>query len=83
MPTKTTLYLNSESTFDWHAEQWAAPINFGLNQMVKIGDQPLQVAAGGRYWSDAPVAELVVFKVQLENAHHFVLSFAIVLGIVP
>lgn len=52
--TKTTFYLNSESTFDWQAEQWIAPINFGVNQMVKIGDQPLQVGIGTRYWLDAP-----------------------------
>ncbi len=50
---KTSWYLNSESTFDWQAEQWAAPINFGANQMVKIGDQPLQVGIGTRYWLDS------------------------------
>jgi hypothetical protein len=54
LPTKTTLYLNSESTFDWNAEQWLAPINFGANQMLKIGNQPLQVGIGGRYWLDSP-----------------------------
>lgn len=52
--TKTTFYLNSESTFDWQAEQWAAPINIGANQMLKIGDQPLQVGIGARYWLDTP-----------------------------
>lgn len=54
LPTKTTLYLNTESTYDWNAGQWAAPINFGANQMLKIGEQPLQVGIGGRYWLDAP-----------------------------
>ena len=51
--SKTSWYLNSESTFDWRSEQWSAPINFGANQMVKIGDQPLQVGIGARYWLDS------------------------------
>ena len=51
--SKTSWYLNSESTFDWRSEQWSAPINFGANQMVKIGDQPLQVGIGTRYWLDS------------------------------
>lgn len=54
LPTKTTLYLNSESTYDWNSGVWSAPINFGANQMLKIGEQPLQVGIGGRYWLDSP-----------------------------
>lgn len=53
-PTKTTLYLNSESTYNWQASQWSVPINLGANQMLKIGEQPLQVGIGARYWLDNP-----------------------------
>ncbi|WP_377178614.1 transporter [Rubritalea tangerina] len=54
LPSKTTLYLNSESTYDWNSSTWSAPINFGANQMLKIAGQPLQVGIGGRYWLDSP-----------------------------
>jgi hypothetical protein len=26
---KTTLSLNTKSTYDWHNDQWSVPINFG------------------------------------------------------
>ncbi len=54
--TKTTFTLNSESTYDWEVEQWSVPINFMVNQMVRIGNQPLQVGVGARYWADAPAS---------------------------
>ena len=52
--TKTSIYLNPESTYDWQGDQWIAPINFGANQRVKICGQPLQVGLGARYWLDSP-----------------------------
>jgi hypothetical protein len=52
--TKTTLGLNTESTYDWEAEQWSVPVNFTVNQLLKVGDQLLQVGGGVRYWADAP-----------------------------
>ncbi|WP_018970209.1 hypothetical protein [Rubritalea marina] len=53
-PTKTSIYLNTESTYDWQSEQWSAPINLGANQMLNIAGHPLQVGIGARYWLDAP-----------------------------
>jgi len=52
--TKTTLSLNTESTYDWEHEHWTVPINFNVNQMLKIGDQLLQVGGGLRYWAESP-----------------------------
>ncbi len=53
-PTKTTLALNTESTYDWEADEWSVPINFNVLQLAKIGPQIFQVGVGARYWADSP-----------------------------
>lgn len=53
-PTKTTLTLNSETTYDWQNDEWTVPINFFVSQLFKIGDQPVQAFAGARYYVDKP-----------------------------
>jgi hypothetical protein len=53
-PTKTTISLNTEATYDWQAEQWSIPINLVVNQLLKIGELPLQLGAGVRYWAESP-----------------------------
>jgi hypothetical protein len=52
--THTTFSMNTESTYDWESEEWSVPINFMVKQMLKIGRQPVQIAAGVRYWVDSP-----------------------------
>ena len=52
--TKTTLSLNSESTYDWSNRQWSVPVNAGVYQMLKVGDQIMQAGVGARYWADSP-----------------------------
>ncbi len=52
--TKTTLSLNTESTYDWEAEEWSIPVNFVVTQLLKVGKLPVQVGAGVRYWADSP-----------------------------
>jgi len=52
--TKTTLSLNTESTYDWEAKEWSVPVNFLVNQMLKIGKLPFQLGVGARYWVDHP-----------------------------
>ena len=53
-PTATTFSLNVESTYDWNSEQWRVPINSGVAQILRIGDQLVQVGAVARYWADGP-----------------------------
>ena len=53
-PTKTTLALNVESTYDWEANMWSVPVNLTAMQMLKIGSQMMQVGGGVRYWADSP-----------------------------
>jgi hypothetical protein len=52
--TKTTLGLNTESTYDWEGEEWSVPVNASIAQMFKIGPQIMQLTLGARYWADSP-----------------------------
>jgi hypothetical protein len=52
--TKTTFGLNTESTFDWNEDEWSVPINFTVQQLLKIGPLPVQIGVGARYWADSP-----------------------------
>jgi hypothetical protein len=46
--------VNSESTYDWKNEQWTVPINDFVQQLLRIGGQPLTLQVGYRYYADAP-----------------------------
>jgi hypothetical protein len=52
--TLTTFGVNTESTYDWKSEEWSVPVNFMVTQMLKVGNQPLTLQAGARYWADSP-----------------------------
>jgi hypothetical protein len=54
--THTTFNLNTESVYDWEAEQWSVPLNFQVSQLLKIGGQPISIGAGVRYWAESPDA---------------------------
>ena len=49
-----TLSLNTESTYNWDEDQWTVPINLGVSQVFKVGDQMLSAQIGGRYYVEAP-----------------------------
>jgi len=49
----TTFAVNSESTYNWKTQDWAVPIHLIVKQMVKVGEQRLQLEAGARYWADS------------------------------
>lgn len=53
-PHATTFTVNAESSYDWHSEQWTIPVNFVVSQVVKLGNQPMQLFAGARYYADKP-----------------------------
>jgi hypothetical protein len=50
----TTISLNAETSYDWIADQWTVPINLGVSQVFKIGDQALSFQVGGKYHAEAP-----------------------------
>jgi len=53
-PKATSFTLNTESTYDWDADQWSVPINLLVAQVTRIGSQRVQFGVGARYWADAP-----------------------------
>ncbi len=52
--TSTSFTVNTESTYDWRADQWTIPLNFMVAQVFKIGDQPMSVQFGARYYAERP-----------------------------
>jgi hypothetical protein len=52
--TYTTFAANTESTYNWQAEQWTVPLNFSVQQLVKIGKQPIAFQFGYRYYAQRP-----------------------------
>jgi len=52
--TYTTFSLNTESLYDWKNSQWTVPINFSIGQMIKIGNLPISLELGYRYYVEKP-----------------------------
>jgi len=56
--THTTFTLNTESTVNWNNTpgdaKWTIPLNFQVSQILKIGNQPISIGVGGRYYADSP-----------------------------
>ena len=46
--------LNTETSYDWEREQWTVPINAFAQQLLKVGQQPIALQLGGRYYADGP-----------------------------
>ncbi|MDC3405129.1 transporter [Luminiphilus sp.] len=44
---------NTESTYNWDSKDWSVPINVGANQLMKFGNQLMQIGGGVRYWADS------------------------------
>jgi len=50
----TTFGFNTESTYDLENQQWTAPLNLFVTQLVKIGKLPVSFQFGGRYYAENP-----------------------------
>jgi len=35
-------------------EEWAVPLNFIVDQLITIGEQPVSIGATAKYWADSP-----------------------------
>jgi hypothetical protein len=44
--SETTFTINTESIYGWKDESWFVPINFNVEQLLKIGNYRLQVGGG-------------------------------------
>src|SRR5271169_1960333 len=52
--TYTTFGVNTESTYNWQASQWSVPVNITIQQLLKIGKQPVAFQIGYRYYAVSP-----------------------------
>ncbi len=52
--THTSFIVNTESTYDWENSQWTVPINVSIQQVFKIGAQPMALQLGWRYYATSP-----------------------------
>lgn len=53
-PTQTTYAVNLESTYNWDTKDWSIPLNVTAAQLLRIGDQMVQIGGGLRYWLQSP-----------------------------
>ena len=49
-----TFTLNTESTYNWIADEWSVPVNVVVSKLVKIDRQPISFFVGARYWAVSP-----------------------------
>jgi hypothetical protein len=53
-PSKTTLGINTETTYDWKGNNWTVPINLFAQQLVRFGKLPVSFQFGWRYYVERP-----------------------------
>lgn len=53
-PKATTYTLNSETSYNWIADQWLVPVIVQMSQLTHIGKQPIQVGTGLKYYVVSP-----------------------------
>lgn len=49
-----TFTLNTESIYNWEAEDWSVPVNLTVSKIVKLDKLPVSLTAGVRYWAESP-----------------------------
>jgi hypothetical protein len=50
----TSIGINTETVYDWKHKLWTVPVNLTLGRVAKIGKQPVQFAATGKYYAVSP-----------------------------
>jgi hypothetical protein len=53
-PESWTFSINTESSYDWESEQWSIPLDANISKLVSMGNQPISISSGLRYWADGP-----------------------------
>jgi hypothetical protein len=52
--TRTTLFMSTESTYDYTARRGTVPLQLGINQLLRIAGVPFQLGGLVRYYVDTP-----------------------------
>lgn len=54
LPSRTTLFVSTESVYEGNSRQWTVPLQAGVNQLLRIGNQPIQLGGLVRYYAEKP-----------------------------
>jgi len=46
--------VQSETSYNWHVEQWLVPVNAALSTLMKLGKLPVSLQGGVGYWAESP-----------------------------
>ncbi|WP_244490776.1 transporter [Aureimonas frigidaquae] len=49
-----TISANTEASYNWIDGQWTVPINLGVSQIIRVGEQSISFQVGGRYYAEVP-----------------------------
>ena len=52
--TGLSLGLDTQSTYDWHNDDWTVPLNLTLSQSFELAGQAIVATVGGRYYAQQP-----------------------------
>lgn len=53
-PDAWTFGANLESSYNWIADDISIPVNLTASKLLKIGNQPISIGGGVRYWITSP-----------------------------
>ncbi len=51
-----TFAVNAETSYNWTADEWTVPVNMSVSKLTTLGNQPVSLQLGGRWWAVSPTA---------------------------
>lgn len=52
-----TIELTSETNYNWNNDEWSIPVTLTASQFFMIGEQPILVGGGFKYWLESTAAD--------------------------
>lgn len=52
-----TWELTSETNYNWNNDEWSVPVTLTASQFFMIGEQPILIGGGVKYWAESGVAD--------------------------
>lgn len=51
-----TFAVNTETSYNWTADEWTVPVIMSVSKLTTIGSQPVSLQMAGRWWAVSPDA---------------------------
>ena len=51
-----TFALNTETSYNWTADEWTVPVIMSVSKLTTSGSQPVSLQMAGRWWAVSPTA---------------------------